>query len=93
MLLLQAQSLTQIFSILLLNILVLSLLPVMANAAHNIMERLQRDILPLQGYKAHKDAGVKIGFAPIEQAFPNHAFPTGAIHDFTATAIEAIRCM
>jgi len=55
----------------------------MPDNKQDIIQQLRRDILPLQGYKP-PSAGyeVDLGLGPIEQAFPNGAFPTGAIHDF-----------
>jgi len=48
-----------------------------------IIERLQKEIFLLQGFKAHDDAAVdRIRLATIENAFPNAVFPTGAIHEF-----------
>lgn len=61
----------------------------MSLATNNIIKALEREILPLQGYRAHKDGGVRIGFKPIEEAFPNGAFPTGAIHDFATSCAES----
>jgi protein ImuA len=48
----------------------------------DIIRQLQRDILPLQGFKP-PTAGKAVDFQiePIEMAFPNHRFPTGAIHE------------
>jgi protein ImuA len=52
-----------------------------ANA--DIIRQLQREILPLQGFKP-PTAGKAVDFAlgPIEAAFPNRQFPTGAVHEF-----------
>ena len=55
----------------------------------NIIARLQKDILPLQGFKTalnNMDAGV--GTGPIKNAFPNARFPLGAIHEFIAAGAE-----
>lgn len=53
-----------------------------------ILAKLQRDILPLQGYKATSGASINIGCAPIANAFPNQQFPTGVIHEFINTGNE-----
>lgn len=48
-----------------------------------IIERLKRDILPLQGYQpvgGNKDFDSGLGI--INQAFPQNRFPLGAIHEF-----------
>lgn len=55
----------------------------------DIINKLQKEILHLQGYKsvsAHEANGIGLGV--IESAFPNSVFPTGAIHEFLNTAPE-----
>jgi protein ImuA len=49
----------------------------------DIIAQLQREILPLQGYKPSAN-GVTVNALPpeIKNAFPNKSFPTGAIHEF-----------
>lgn len=49
----------------------------------DIIRQLQRDILPLQGFKP-PTAGKAVEFdlGPLEAAFPNARFPTGAVHEF-----------
>jgi len=45
--------------------------------------QLQRDILPLQGFKTlATDNNINLGFRPIENAFPNAGFPVGCTHEF-----------
>ena len=58
-----------------------------ANA--DIIRQLERDILPLQGYKP-PTAGKAVSFAlgPVEAAFPNRCFPTGAVHEFISRTPE-----
>lgn len=57
----------------------------------DIIAQLQRDILPLQGFKAIPgNAGVQINLGPIKKAFPNHEFPLGAIHEFISTNSETM---
>lgn len=55
---------------------------------------LQRQILPLQGYRSslHKPYPIPIGL--INHAFPNRTFPLGAVHEFIAseTAHTAATC-
>jgi protein ImuA len=53
-----------------------------------ILERLQREILPLQGYKASGGTLVDIGCDSIASAFPNHQFPTGAMHEFLCSSVK-----
>ncbi|WP_113662483.1 ImuA family protein [Pedobacter nanyangensis] len=56
-----------------------------------IIERLQRQILDLEGYKANpKQQQQKLGFAHIEKHFPNQVFPTGTIHEFISIQPEHV---
>ncbi|MEO7802251.1 MAG: Error-prone repair protein ImuA [Ginsengibacter sp.] len=49
----------------------------------DIIEQLQRSILPLQGFKALPDNNViPLGLGSINNAFPNRIFPTAAVHEF-----------
>jgi protein ImuA len=61
-----------------------------ATKAH-IIAQLQKDILPLQGYKpiAH-NAGFDGGLGLIKEAFPNASFPLGAIHEFLCSGTEDV---
>jgi protein ImuA len=54
----------------------------------DIIARLQKEILPLQGYKKAAVDGVNINLGPINQSFPNHSFPVAAIHEFIAASAE-----
>jgi protein ImuA len=46
-------------------------------------EKLQQDILELQGFKQPTGSyEIDFGLGPIADAFPNHTFPVGAIHEF-----------
>ncbi|MBC7938033.1 MAG: Error-prone repair protein ImuA [Rhizobacter sp.] len=61
----------------------------MATSKADIIARLQRDILPLQGLKSQlKNNAVDSKMAPIKNAFPNNAFPIGAIHEFISQRAE-----
>ncbi len=54
-----------------------------------IIAQLQKDILPLQGFKAvSKNTVEDIGLGVIKDAFPNHQFPLGAVHEFIAASPE-----
>lgn len=54
-----------------------------------VIERLQRQILDLEGYKAKpREQQKKLGFAYIEKHFPNQVFPMGTIHEFISTQPE-----
>lgn len=56
----------------------------------DIMARLQKEILPLQGYKpVRAETAVDLGLGPIRHAFPDAVFPTGAIHEFCSTGPES----
>jgi protein ImuA len=49
----------------------------------SIYAQLQREILPLQGYKPCWDRiAVDPGLGAINDAFPNGSFPMGAVHEF-----------
>lgn len=55
----------------------------------DIIAKLQREILPLQGFKAIAgNAALDIKLGPIKKAFPNNTFPTGAVHEFISTSVE-----
>src|SRR3989442_913039 len=57
----------------------------------NIITQLQKDILPLQGYKTiSPNTCINIGFSPIEAAFPNTTFPVGCMHEFLSASAEDI---
>ena len=53
----------------------------------DIISRLKRDILPLEGLKSlPTDNHISLGFRPIETAFPNAIFPVGCIHEFLTSS-------
>lgn len=55
----------------------------MSSSKANIIAQLQREILPLQGYKSVvKTNGFSSGLGPIKQSFPGAEFPLGAMHEF-----------
>lgn len=60
----------------------------MISLKQNIISQLQKDILPLQGYKPVTGKAVQVGLGAIERAFPNNSFPAGAMHEFISTANE-----
>ncbi|WP_207425181.1 ImuA family protein [Pedobacter sp. SYSU D00535] len=53
------------------------------NSKKEIISKLQQEILHLEGFKP-APAGVNsvAGLGPVESAFPNKVFPTGALHEF-----------
>lgn len=59
------------------------------NSKKEIVDRLQKEILLLEGFKAEHDSRSSgVDLATIENSFPNHIFPTGAIHEFINTIPE-----
>lgn len=55
----------------------------MTEAKADIIARLQKDILPLQGLRSAADGlSPNMGLGTINDAFPNNCFPLGAIHEF-----------
>ncbi len=60
----------------------------MPSPTNDIISRLQKSILPLQGFKAPVGTAVDMGLGPVEEAFPNECFPTGAMHEFLSHSAE-----
>ena len=55
----------------------------------NIISRLQKDILSLQGFRSVTSGLVTdMGLGPMKEAFPGNAFPVGAVHEFLAEGDE-----
>jgi protein ImuA len=62
----------------------------MLTSKADIIAQLQKDILPLQGFKtASKNAIGDVGLGVIKNAFPNNQFPVGAVHEFISSSPEA----
>jgi protein ImuA len=61
----------------------------MSTTKADIFAQLQKDILPLQGFKPILNGSV-IGaeLGPVKDAFPNSSFPLGAVHEFCYTGLE-----
>lgn len=58
-----------------------------------IIERLQREILDLEGFKTKaQHAQPKLGLKTLEDNFPNQTFPTGTIHEFISEKPEHRAC-
>lgn len=56
-----------------------------------IIAQLQKDILPLQGYKpVAGNTSFDGGLGLIKDAFPNASFPLGAIHEFFCSGAEDV---
>jgi protein ImuA len=63
----------------------------MQTSKAHIIAQLQKDILPLEGYKpiaGNKAFDAGLGF--IKNAFPNASFPLGAIHEFFCSGKEDV---
>ena len=55
----------------------------------DIIAKLQKDILTLQGFKTTlNNTAVDIGLGPLKNAFPGNTFPLGAIHEFIYSVAE-----
>lgn len=63
----------------------------LANTKNEVIERLQREIISMQGFKKNADGqAIDTGLGPIESAFPGRCFPLGAVHEFTSHAREHV---
>ncbi|MCF6406263.1 Error-prone repair protein ImuA [Chitinophaga filiformis] len=55
----------------------------------DIISQLQKDILQMQGFRSKlTDTVPDIDLGPVNTAFPNGIFPTGAVHEFLCAAKE-----
>lgn len=58
-------------------------------AKNDIIQRLQKEVLSLQGYsRSLERQNLNTGLGPIEAAFPNRTFPIGAVHEFISIESE-----
>ena len=61
----------------------------MQTAKNDIIARLEREILPLSGFKSLTNGSdVDVGLGPIRFNFPNAHFPLAAIHEFCCSTQE-----
>lgn len=61
----------------------------MSTSKADIIARLQKEILPLQGFKpTGTNLPVNLGLGPMASAFFQHSFPVGAVHEFIAAGEE-----
>jgi protein ImuA len=61
----------------------------MLNKKANIIAQLQKDILPLQGFRSiSAGTAINVGWGQMDDAFPNGAFPLGAVHEFLCSGSE-----
>ncbi|RZL20426.1 MAG: Error-prone repair protein ImuA [Pedobacter sp.] len=55
------------------------------------VELLRKSILTMQGSRRQGEINtISTGLGPIEAAFPNKTFPTGAVHEFTSQAFSHV---
>ena len=63
----------------------------MSTSKADIICQLQKDILPLQGYRPLEGkSGFDGGLGFIKSAFPNRTFPLAAIHEFFCSNVEDV---
>ena len=61
----------------------------MTGTKADIIAQLQKEILPLQGFKAAlNNTVIDAGLGLIKNAFPNKIFPVGAVHEFISSGAE-----
>ncbi|MFC3560288.1 ImuA family protein [Pedobacter jamesrossensis] len=61
----------------------------MAESKQVIIDRLQQQILKIQGFKSGSQGQtIDFGLGGMTASFPNHIFPTAAIHEFLGTNLE-----
>src|SRR5437762_2982962 len=61
----------------------------MQGSKTDIIAQLQKEILPLQGYKHGANSIVAdVGLGPVKNAFPNGLFPVSAVHEFICAGKE-----
>lgn len=61
----------------------------MTGNRHDIISKLQTDILRLQGFKQERgNSPLDAGLGPIIKSFPNSTFPVGCIHEFVSQKKE-----
>lgn len=61
----------------------------MENTKENIISKLRQDIVRWEGFRAPQPGMTgSFGLGPIENAFPDQTFPTGAIHEFLSSSPE-----
>jgi protein ImuA len=61
----------------------------MSTSRADIMARLQKEILPLQGLKATQASlPLNLRLGPMASAFHHHSFPVGSVHEFIAYGAE-----
>ena len=56
----------------------------------DIVEKLQTEILRLQGFKPAGNITIDLGLGPIVQCLPDKTFPLGAVHEFLSAGNEDV---
>lgn len=54
----------------------------------DVIAQLQQDILRLQGFRSSAQTSMDVGLGSLLTAFPNAAFPIGAVHEFISPTLE-----
>lgn len=63
----------------------------MLNSKNQLLQQLQRDILPLQGIKSlPSDNDVVLHMPSLEASFPNDSFPVGCTHEFILSSPQSM---
>jgi protein ImuA len=63
----------------------------MLNSKRDIISRLKREILPLEGLGIHRrESAMGIGLDFMSEAFPQSQFPLGAVHELICDGAEAV---
>ena len=60
----------------------------MQTAKQDIIQQLQKEVLFMQRLKKVSDSSLNTGLWEVEKAFPDQAFPVGAIHEFISNVKE-----
>ena len=61
----------------------------MSGSKAEIIAKLQKDILPLHGFKkALSNAELDRQLGPMRNAFPDQSFPLGVLHEFISNSLE-----
>ena len=56
----------------------------MLESKQDIIQKLRQELLLLEGFKPAETGAPDIPIGPLAEAFPNHRFPTGKLHEFLA---------
>jgi len=63
--------------------------PLSRQNKQEVLGRLRKEILLLQGFTPSSDAVIDVELGPIKNSFPNGVFPTGAIHELISAGPES----